>query len=168
MAEPSHRRAAGLLVGLSIGLSIAGCGLIGDRQGNPAEPVLVAGRVLDAEGRPVANAAIQLSVSDYSGVNEGDAVPTIFHRSFSTGPDGTFAIHLAPTPELLAFAAEEGGFVNFDVVALIGTTPALWGFPRELVGATWAGDPPLVELSPRGAVVPGQEPGVPAPEPAAT
>ena len=154
---------------MAIVLAAAGCGLIPMGQGDPSAPVVVSGRVFDADAKPVGGATIQLVVNDYgAAVNVGDTVPTVYQQSFSAGPDGTFSLHLAPTPELLAFAAKEGGFVNFDLNASIGTTAARWGFPRELSGGAWMGDVPFVELRPIGSGVPGQDPGVPAPEPAAT
>ena len=163
--RPSARHASRAV--LVLASFLAGCGLLSAGQGNPAEPVLVTGRVLDAVGRPVGDATLQLQVSDYASADVGEAVPTVFHQTFSTKADGTFALHLAPTPARLAFGEREGGFVNFDLIALIGGSAAPWGFPRELAGGAWAGDAPFVELRPIGSM-PGDGPGVPAPEPAAT
>ena len=145
----------------------AGCGLLTAGEGNPADPVLVTGRVLDADGRPVGGARLELQVSDYASADVGETVQTLFHQTFSARADGTFAIHLAPTPALLAFGEREGGFVNFDLTAIIGSSVAPWGFPRALQGGAWADEPPFVELRPIGSM-PGGGPGVPAPEPAAT
>jgi hypothetical protein len=160
-------RAAPIGARFAIALAAIGCGLIPTGQGNPAEPILVTGRVIDADGRPVGGASLELDVRDYAAaVNVGDTVPTVFHRSFSANADGTFALHLAPTPELLAFAAKEGGFVNFNLIALWDGTAAPWAFTRHLDRQRWADDPPLVELRPIGSI-PGP-PGVPAPLPAET
>jgi hypothetical protein len=172
VADPSHHGASRWLgrttivaTAAVVGLAASACGFLPGSQGNPSEPVLVTGRVLDVDGRPVGGAQLELQVGDYAAADVGEAVPVVFHRSFSTNTDGTFALHLAPTPELLAFAEKEGGFVNFDLIALFGTTAAPWAFPRELVAGAWAGQPPFVELRPIGSM---PEPGVPAPEPAAT
>jgi hypothetical protein len=176
VADPSYpeqkRRRSQAPLGLALVLSLAiapavmGCGFLSGGQGNPADPVLVTGRVLDADGRPVGGAQLQLQVNDFGAADVGEAVPVVFHQSFSANADGTFALHLAPTPALLELGAKEGGFVNFDLTALVGTTAAPWGFPRELSSGTWAGEPPFVELWPIGSMP--EPPGVPAPEPAAT
>ena len=170
MADPSHRAARAVSAGLTIALSMVGCGLLPAGQGNAAEPVLVTGRVFDAEGRPFGGARLDLQVNDYdAAIDVGDVVPIVFRQSFSTNPDGTFELHLAPTPALLAFGAKEGGFVNFNLYALLGTDVAPWGFTRHLDGQTWADQPEFVELRPLGAPGGGPgPPGVPAPEPAAT
>lgn len=176
MADPSYRGQTrrgpqaplGLasVLSLVIASAVMGCGFLSGGQGNPADPVLVTGRVLDADGRPVGGAHLELQVNDYAAADVGEAVPLVFHQSFSANVDGTFALHLAPTPALLEFGAKEGGFVNFDLIALVGTTAAPWGFPRELASGTWAGEPPFVELRPIGSMP--EPPGVPAPEPVAT
>ena len=149
---------------------VVGCGFLPAGQGNPAEPVLVTGRVVDASGRPVAGARLELNVNDYgAAIDVGDVVAVVFQQSFSANADGTFKLHLAPTPALLAFGAKEGGFVNFNLYALSGTTIAPWGFTRHLDGQAWAGEPEFFELRPLGAPGDGAgPPGVPAPEPAAT
>ena len=177
MADPSHRgqrllrQSSGWRARFGALLALAplvvGCGLLPAGQGNPAEPVLVTGRVLDAEGRPFGGARLDHQVNDYrAAINAGDVVPVVFHQTFSTNPDGTFELHLAPTQELLAFGSKEGGSVNFNLYALLGTGVAPWAFPRELVNGTWGGEPPFVELRPIGSML--EPPGVPAPEPAAT
>ena len=151
-------------------MALAGCGLVPSGQGNPSEPVLVRGRVLDAAGGPVNGATLELDVRDYgAAIDIGDVVPTVFHQSFTANADGTFELHLAPTSALLAFGKQEGGFINFDLVAHWGTTVAPWAFTRHLDGLGWAGDPELLELRPIGVPVDGPGgPGVPAPLPAGT
>ena len=172
VAEASSGRvrgSAGLAaLTMAAGAFLTGCGLLPGGQGDPSAPVLITGRVLDADGRPVGNVAIEVDVRDCAAaINVGDVVPTVFHQSFTGGPDGSFTLHLAPTPALLAFAAKEGGFFNFSLIAHWGTVAAPWGFTRDLDGQTWAGDPPLIELRPIGSL-PGPGPGFPAPLPAET
>jgi hypothetical protein len=132
-------------------VAVAACaGTIGG-QGDPAAPVLIAGKVLDAGGNPIGGATLQVVVNDYGAApNVGDRVPQVFQASFTANVDGTFSIHLAPTPELIAFASKEGGFVNFNLYA-VGPNSALitpWAFPRQLENGTWADAVPSVELRP--------------------
>ena len=138
-------------------------------QGDPAAPILVRGTVHDTDGTPVAGAGLQLSVLDHANADVGERVPTVYIEHFAAGLDGTFAIHLAPTPVLTAFAAKNGGWVNFDLIALRPDTSLItpWGFPREIAGNGWAGEVPTVVLAPLGSG-PNNPPGVPAPLPAET
>ena len=163
MADPSHRGSR-ILAGLALAAAAVGCGLIPAAQGNPADPVLVSGRVLDAQGRPVAGSRIDVQVYDYSAaLNVGDRVPVVFAQSFQASPDGSFEIHLAPTAVLLAYAQDQGGVINFDIHAFVGTDIAPSAFSRFVTGGTWA-DPPLsIDLRP----IPGRA-GVPTPIPGAT
>ena len=148
-------------------LGVSACALVPFGQGNPGDPVVVTGRVLDDAGNPAGGVQIDLQVNDYGAeVEVGDAVPIVFRQSFTSSPDGSFALHLAPTPALLAFGAKEGGFVNFTLYAFSGKNVATWGFTRHLEGNSWTEEPEFVELRPLGAA-PGV-PGVPAPEPTAT
>ena len=152
LAEDLGIRAGALATAMLVAVTGCGGGLPG-AQGDAAAPVLVSGRVVDAAGAPVGGAPIQLVVNDYgANIPVGGVVPNVFQASFTANVDGSFAIHLAPTPELLAFAQEEGGFVNFNLYsARPGQAPAVWAFPRELIGGTWAGDIPAVELHPIGS-----------------
>jgi hypothetical protein len=144
-------RASLAAVSLVVGLMACTLNLVG--QGDPAAPVLITGKVLDAAGIPVGGATLQLVVNDYGAAqNVGDRVPQVFQASFTANADGTFAIHLAPTPELVAFGAKEGGYVNFNLIA-IGPNSTLimpWSFPRQLAGGggAWADAAPTVELRP--------------------
>jgi hypothetical protein len=151
-------------------LTLAACAGVPGNQGNPSEPILVAGRVVDDGGAPIRGAGLQLSVLDHSRAIIGQPVPTIFRASFTTGLDGAFAIHLAPTPELRAFGAANAGFVNFDLIALAPDSSVVFpfAFPRELAGNGWAGEAPSVVISPSGVTEPGADPGVEAPLPVRT
>jgi hypothetical protein len=150
---------------LGLGLAVLGCGVIPLGQGNPAEPILVSGRVLDSQGRAVGGARIDVQVNDYgAAINVGDGVPIVYVQSFKANPDGTFEIHLAPTPALVAFADRQGGAVTFNLYAYVGSSVAPSAFTRFVKGDAWVDEPVLsIDLRP----IPGR-PGIPTPMPGAT
>jgi hypothetical protein len=158
------------LAGLALALVLGGCAAVPSSQGDPEAPVLVSGRTVDGSGAPIGGARLELQVFDDADVDVGEVVPVVFHQSFTAGADGTFVLHLGPTPELRAFGAQNGGFVNFQLVALAPerglTFP--FAFPRELGPTGWADAPPTVTISPNGIDQPGVDPGVVAPLPAET
>jgi hypothetical protein len=120
-------------------------------QGDPGAPVLVTGRVLDANGQPAAGAQMLLTVFDPSNIVVGPRIGTAYSGSFTANGDGSFVLHLAPTAELLAVGAQNGGFVNFQLTGNLGSPQiSLWGFSRELKSEGWADDPPTVVLRPAG------------------
>ena len=162
------RSRLGLTFALSV-LVVAACAGVAGSQGDPAAPVLVTGRVVDASGNPVSGARLQLSILDYEHSELNQPVPVVFSETYSANLDGTFALHLAPTPAIAAKGETNGGFVNFDLVVLASDTSFItaWGFPRELSGPGWAGEIPTVVLAPLGSG-PNNPPGVPAPLPAET
>jgi hypothetical protein len=153
------------LVAVALAGSVGGCSMYLSNEGDPAAPILVQGRIVDASGGGMSGAGVTLQVSDVDGVEDGESVPVVYQGQFSAGLDGAFTIRLAPTPELVALAARNGGFVNFSLVVFAGEA-APFGFPRELRDGTWAGGIPTFVFGPDGVTGPGVDPGVPAPEPA--
>jgi hypothetical protein len=129
-----------------------GCAGAVPNQGDPSAPVLVKGSILDAAGKPVGNVTLQLEVFDLTAAPVGQRVPLAYHAMFGNQLDGTFAIHLTPTPELTAFSQQNGGFVNFHLMAIYPGDQLLIpsGFPREIAGNAWAGEVPTLELKPQG------------------
>jgi hypothetical protein len=135
-------------------VALAGCSFLPGNQGDPSAPVLVTGQVLDVNGQPAAGAQIQLSVFDDQKAVVGQRVPTAYEGSFTAGGDGSFVLHLAPTPELIAVGGRNGGFVNFQLIGNLGSPQiSFWGFSRELRAPGWADDPPRVVLRPAGGGV---------------
>jgi hypothetical protein len=179
VADPSHprgptgtrhrRRVAGLIAFGAVVAALAGCLPGALNQGNPAEPVLISGRVEAADGRPVGNAQLLVNVfGDSRNAAPGTYVGNVFEQTFAAGPDGTFTLHLAPTPGLRAAGLANGGFVNFQVTAIWGSpeTIGLFAFPRELGGQGWADAAPTIVLRPIGAPVqPQVDPNMPVPQP---
>ena len=153
----------------ALGALVAACSYLPGAQGDPNAPVLIRGRVLDADGNGIGGAGLQVMVSDLDNVQVGQNARVVYQERFSAAADGSFAIHLAPNAELVAAAARNNGFVNFDlIVSAPNRPPWPWAFPRELEAGTWAGEPPSIEAGPDGVTEPGADPGVPAPLPAAT
>jgi hypothetical protein len=118
------------------------------------EPILVKGRVVAPAGNPIPFATVSLTVKDTAHAEIGQPVPMVFSRDYQAGQDGSFEIRLAVGEPLASFSAANGGWVNFDLFAF---TPAgepvfpPWSFPRQIVGATWDGDAPVVVLGQPGA-----------------
>jgi hypothetical protein len=156
-ARIQRRMLAARTLGLALGAiclaAVASCGLLSAAQGNPADPILVRGRVLDASGAPVGSAPLQLVVNgDAANVPVGGVVPMVFQASYTANLDGSFAIHLSATQALADLAAGNGGFVNFSLYAPgPGHSLASWAFPRQLTSGSWAGDVPEVDLKPIGS-----------------
>ena len=111
-------------------------------------PTIVEGAFLDRTGRPVPDAEVTLSVSDWAGaINPGDAVGTVYELRVMTDSAGRFAFRGPPSPEILAFV-DGGDIVNIDLMGIQpGTLDiATWSFPRSLEGSMWIGEAPVVEL----------------------
>jgi hypothetical protein len=145
-------------------LVTTGCVAVPGNQGNPNAPVLVTGRVVDREGKPIGGTLLELQLLEDVGHDLGQAQPAVFSATFTTSSDGTFAIHLAPTPALTAVANRNGGFVDFDLFATIPHDVVLpYVFLRQLAGSDWADAPPNILFDPNGS---GEEPPVTLPPPA--
>ncbi len=170
MAEPQPRRRWGRLVpALWLVAILAGCSGYLTEEGDPSAPILVRGRVVDASGGGMSGAGIHLTAFENpGGAAPGVAVPAVYDGEFRAGLDGTFTIRLAPTPALTELAKNNGGFVNFTLVAFRGGAASPFAFPRELVDGTWAGAVPSFVFGPNGVSETGVDPGLPAPIPAAT
>ena len=158
-----------------LGLAIAACGVVAcgsapipGTQGDPGAPIVVRGTVAGADGAPFAGAGLQLSVLDHANAQLNQPVPTVYQEQFAAGIDGTFAIHLAPSPALTAFAAKNGGWVNFNLLAFSPDSSLIFPtvFPRELAGPAWAGSPPVAHITPDGVTFEGEDEAVPVPIPA--
>jgi hypothetical protein len=149
-------------------LAIAACGGLPGAQGDPSAPVLVRGRVVDANGSAVAGAAIQLEVFDEAHAQVGQAIPDVFRQTYTSGLDGTFEIHLLPPADLAAFAKANSDYVNFSAIALTadGAFIGPFGFSRQIVLGSWAGAPQSFVVGPKGIQQPGNL--VPVPLPAQT
>ncbi|HXI44740.1 MAG TPA: hypothetical protein VNH13_00385 [Candidatus Acidoferrales bacterium] len=138
-------------------------------QGDPSAPLLIRGQIVDAAGRPIAGAQLGLSVSDFAHSQVGQPVKVLFNRTFIAAADGTFALHVAADATLAAIANTNGGYVNFDLLALTpdGRVVRPFAFPRQVAGAGWAGDVPTVVINPNGYEDVGN-PAVTVPPPAAS
>jgi hypothetical protein len=135
----------------------AGCAGWPGNQGSPDAPIVVRGTIFNKFGVPYAGADLELKVVDDRVVRAGQAAPLALNARFTSNIDGTFAIHLAPSDLLSELAAGNGGTVDFK---LVGSFPGESGIPpttfsRDVVGNSWAGAAPFVEL----------RPPAPAPEP---
>lgn len=171
MADPSRPRRARLggLAPLALSVLAACTTGVPGNQGDPAAPLLIRGKVVDASGKPIGAAALQVEVFDIERSQVGQPIPLAFHQTYTANMDGTFAIHLSPTPDLAAKAGTNDGYVNFNLVVISPDQSVVYpfGFHRRLVGTAWVDDLPDVVLTPTGPR-PASDPGVPAPLPAAT
>ena len=133
------------IVAAMLATALAGCADIPpiDRLG---EPVIVQGDVLDDAGRPLAGAEVRLGVYDVE--NAVEVADVIWETTVITDDDGRYVIRGLPTPAVLAFVDGEPS-VPFDMLAVHvdRTLSGAWSFSRDLDGATWAGDPPVVRLT---------------------
>lgn len=113
--------------------------------GDPLAPTVIEGIVLDLDRRPVPGASVSIAVEE--------AAPELLAVTVTTGPDGRFAIPVAPTPDLRAVAAERGGEVAFSLSAVLpdGTFSGGWSFSRAPTGSGWGGPTPRVMLSREGS-----------------
>ena len=135
---------------------LGGCGSIPGIQGNALDPVIVSGVAVDFERQPVGGARLELRVVDGGAVDPQGERPVIYQETFTANANGTFAIHCAPRPELVAFAARQGGLVMFELHARTpdGVLFAYFSFGHTIVDGTWADirQTPVV-LSPDGVEV---------------
>ena len=137
-----------LLVALAT-LATGGCTSYLVDEGDPAAPILVQGRVVDASGGGMSGATVELQADAEMDTDAGEATALMELGSFRAGLDGFFVVRLAPSAELTARADKNGGAVLFTLVAFEGPTFA-FPFSRELRNGTWVGEIPTVEFTPNG------------------
>jgi hypothetical protein len=166
-------QAAHVVVAMAVTLAIAACSGASGVTPEPAAwspgfeqvgPVLLRGRVVDANGVAVGGARLQLSVLDHAHSQVGQRVPAVFTRTYAAGIGGLFEIRLAPSADLVTFAKANGNYLNFDLIVIAndGSLIIPTGFTREISGLNWAGGIPVLQISPTGVTE------MPAPIPAAT
>ena len=173
MADPSlspgHRIARGLAVAIAIG--VAGCGFgSASGQGDPAAPLLVRGKVVDAAGVPIGGARLQVEVRDMERSQVGQPIPLVFQATYTANADGTFAIHLPPTSAIAAKAATNGGYVTFHVTVISPDQAVAFpfGFERRVGASGWLDEAPELRAGPTGIGGSGAGPLLPVPQPAAS
>jgi hypothetical protein len=105
-------------------------------------PVVLTGTLRDTAGRPVANAMIQLGAFDELGhVKRGERIPMVPLATGHTDAAGRFTIRQSKSvPILRKLAAENGGWVNFDVFIGAGGRFMPWGLPRKIGSHGWIAD----------------------------
>jgi hypothetical protein len=106
-----------------------------------AAPVVFTGALRDRASRPVANAVIQLMVSDDAHAKIGQMIRSVGLASGHTDTAGRFTIRQPKSvPIIRKLAAENGGWVNFDVLirAPAGLMP--WAFSRKIGQQGWMAD----------------------------
>jgi len=133
-----------------VALVAAGCAGAPGNQGDPNDPIVVRGTIFNKFGVPYSGADLELKVVDDRDPQVGEVAPLALNARFTSNPDGTFAIHLAPSDVLADLAAGNGGAVDFK---LVGSFPgetriAPSSFSREVAGTGWAGSAPVLELRP--------------------
>ena len=126
---------------------VAACAGLPGNQGDAGAPILVSGIVRNKQGIVYAGARLVLHLVGRDDEASATETPTYLRR-FTSAWDGTFALRVAPTQELLDFSAASGGRVTFRVVVIFpaefkGATAT---FDRTLDGSTWSGDVPTIEL----------------------
>ncbi|HJP89355.1 MAG TPA: hypothetical protein VJ850_10005 [Candidatus Limnocylindrales bacterium] len=126
------------LTAATLTVVVAGCAGYPGNQGDAIDPVLVKGLVLNKLGVPYAGATLELHVVDPRPEATGGS-PIRFLRRFTSNFDGTFALHVSPTPELVALAAANGGSLSFRLVAVFPDEPkgASGTFNRGLEAGLW-------------------------------
>jgi hypothetical protein len=106
-----------------------------------AAPVVLAGLLRDKAGHPVSNATLRLEASDDANAKVGDTIPVAELASGRTDSAGRFTIRQSPSvPMIRKLAAENGGWVNFEVLVGSQTCFAYWGVPRKLGPNGWITD----------------------------
>jgi hypothetical protein len=80
-------------------------------------PIAFTGVLRDTSGKPVAGAWVQLVANDYgAATKQGEVVPSAPLAGVRTDAAGRFTIRQTPSlPVIRKLAAENYGFVNFDV-----------------------------------------------------
>jgi hypothetical protein len=141
--RPNGRALA--LVAFGLLLVSSACGVVPTtQQGDASAPILVNGRVVDADRAPIPNGVVRLFVTSDAATSEAD----LFDETYAANADGSFEIRLAPTPALVAFAAGHDGYVHFQLmpVGVPASHPLV--FRRKLGSGTWLEDVVTVELQP--------------------
>jgi hypothetical protein len=107
-----------------------------------AEPVIAAGRLVDAGGRPTSGEVELLAWPTGRPVTVGDTVDLVPVGRAQAGPTGEFAVRSAVTPELAALAGTNGGYLNLELRALHGPLSGEMHLARYLArGVAWSADP---------------------------
>jgi hypothetical protein len=153
MAQRGGMRAAVTALAMLLVVSLSACAALPAVQGDIRAPVLIRGRVVDADRVPITKVGLKLQVYPQTiGMHADDPQPPmVFEATYAANPDGSFEIHLAPTADLARYASENGGFVHFLLSALGPGHDEIMeplSFRRELGGGTWLDEFLTVELRP--------------------
>jgi hypothetical protein len=106
-----------------------------------AAPVVLTGVLRDDAGHPVPNATLRLEASDDANAKVGDTIPVAELARGRTDSAGRFTIRQSPSvPIIRKLAAENGGWVNFDVLISAHSGFMPWGVPRRLTRNGWVTD----------------------------
>ena len=101
-----------------------------------ADAVVAAGRLLDDAGEPAAGIGVHVYLSRDADADGQVALPEV--GAGVTDADGRFTVTTADSPELAAFADENGGYVNLDVVGFGGGRLYYAALVRRYVdGGAW-------------------------------
>ncbi len=76
---------------------------------------LASGRVVDAAGRPIEGATVEVFLWPGAGTSVGVPVPAILVGSTTTGPDGTYVVVATDVGTLSDAAAANGGYANLEL-----------------------------------------------------
>lgn len=99
------------------------------------EAQLASGRLLDGRGEPAHGSVLAYLEADGP---ERDGAAQIVATAASS-PDGTYSLHLRPSPELLAAAAQNDGYLNLTLVGVTGDQITAVGISRRMTPAgRWA------------------------------
>src|SRR3954471_22753570 len=113
-------------------------------------PVLVQGTLLDESGAPMAGHDVTLEALDPADDGTTASFPPVTTVVTETGSDGSFMFRVRPTPDLVALAGRNEGWINFRLrSAPAGTPPAQQAsaaFSRMLAGDGWSDTPETIQL----------------------
>jgi hypothetical protein len=157
-------------VGL-LGLAVVACGL-GPQAGedDPSAAILFTAEVVTLTGAPVPGARYRLQVFDDPDAAFTQSEPPAIDDVYTAGADGTFVVHLEPSPRHEAFTRGHARPITFQVFVMApdGELIFPFGFERDVGTDGWAGDPLLVTISPEPDLWVPRDRLLPPPVPAAT
>jgi hypothetical protein len=113
----------------------------GARGRHSSAPIALTGVLRDTRGKPVPDAHVQLTAMDDANAKIGQEIPIVMLAATQTDADGRFTIRQSPSvPIIRKLAAENGGYVNFDVYIDTDAGFMPWGIPRKLRSDRWFDD----------------------------
>lgn len=107
-----------------------------------ADVPVEAGKIVASRARNVAslrNARVVLVYLPLTDAKAGDEIKPLILGEAITDSGGKYRIALDPSPEIVAAAQSNNGWVNFDLVSNAGQDVKVEGFSRRWSAGTWGG-----------------------------